>query len=445
MKQKEFVLTALVLLMAVGISLYFGLAEAADVLAFQSPLPTATPETPTPTPDTPTPLPDTPTPTPEPPIPDTITLIVAGPASVGTGETVELNIVAQAVTGDGLYGVQLELNYDPALISAGNLQVNPDLDFIVRNEADNGLGKISLAASRQGDVPGLTGDIILLTFEATAAASPGTVNFDFENVKMSDKQATPLEFAAESYTLTIVESSTPVPDTPTPVPDTPTPVPDTPTPVPDTPTPIPDTPTPVPDTPTPVPDTPTPVPDTPTPVPDTPTPVPDTPTPVPDTPTPIPDTPTPTPEPVTVAIFGQVILSGRVGNNWSGATLSINEGVPEAVTDTNGNFSMVNVDGASLTTITADAPGYLPAVCSGPSVAPPETELNMVALLTGDLNDDKLVDITDATAVGLSFGETDPGLVADINKDGIVDIFDIVLATINYGKSSQNWNCTGGS
>ena len=69
----------------------------------------------------------------------------------------------------------------------------------------------------------------------------------------------------------------------------------------------------------------------------------------------------------------------------------------------------------------------------------------MVALLTGDLNDDRLVDITDATAVGLSFGQTDPGLVADINKDGIVDIFDIVLATINYGKTSQNWNCTGGS
>jgi hypothetical protein len=100
---------------------------------------------------------------------------------------------------------------------------------------------------------------------------------------------------------------------------------------------------------------------------------------------------------------------------------------------------------ATPESITADAPGYLAAVCSNPVVTAPETALNVVTLLTGDLNDDDVVDVTDATAIGVDFGKTGLGMLADINQDSIVDIFDIVLGTINFGQTTQTWNCTGGS
>jgi hypothetical protein len=361
----------------------------------------------------------TPTETPS-PIPDPITLQLDGPASVAPGQLFEASLKTQIITDNGLYGFQLELNFDPALISVSNLQLNPDLSIVVRNNADNENGKITVAASRQRDVPSLTGDITLLTFQATAADQAGTATFDFENVKIGDKQAQAIDAVAPSYTLSIGEAPTP-----TPGPDTPTP-----TPLPDTPTP-----TPLPETPTP-----TPLPDTPTPLPGT-----LTPTPLPGSPTPTPDTPTPTPEPTTATISGQVILAGRTGNDWSGATVIINDDGQNAATDTGGYFSIANVEIGSVSFITADAPGYLSAVCENPALTPPETGLTAVTLLSGDIVDDDVVDITDATAVGISFGDTGPDLMADINQDNVVDIFDLVLVAVNYDKTTQVWSCTDGS
>jgi hypothetical protein len=361
-----------------------------------------------------------------------MTLMLDGPASVNAGETFNVTAVAQDVPDPGLYGVQLEINYDPTLISVSDLQFNPNLIFVVLNDVDNTTGKIRLAASQQGKVPGLTGDVALLSFNASAANTAGTVVFTVENEKFSDSQAQGFDFISQSYSVSIGEMPTPEPtDEPT-VEPTLTPEPtDEPTAEPtDTPTP-----TPVPtDEPTSEPtDEPT-VEPTLTPEPT------DEPTAEPtDTPTP---TPVPTDEPTMVNISGQVILAGRAGNDWSGAIVTIEDSGQTGTTDTTGNFSIANAAISSLSAITADAPGYLSAVCTGLTITDPETVLDSVSLLSGDIDGDNQVDITDATAVGASFGQTGSGLPADITRDGLLDIFDIVLVSVNFGeKGPQSWSC----
>jgi hypothetical protein len=402
-----------------------------------------------------------------------IILTFDGPASVVSGETFRVDVVAQGVPEPGLYGVQLEINYDPALISASNLQLNPNLVFVVLNDVGNTTGKIRLVASQQGKVPGLTGDVTLASFEATAADTFGTVTFTFENEALSDAQAQGFDFVSQSYAVSIEETPTPEPTatpvTPTATPPTPTPEPtDEPTSEPtDEPTLTPDPtdeptaePTGTPPTPPTVTPTLTPPPtDEPTSEPtdeptDEPTLTPDptdepttepTNTPTPPTPDPTDEpTPVPTDEPIIVNISGQVILAGRAGNDWSGAIVTIDDSGQTDTTDTTGNFIIANVVAGSLKAITADAPGYLSAVCTGLTITDLETVLDSVNLLSGDINDDNLVDITDATAVGAAFGQTGSDLPADITRDGLLDIFDIVLVSVNFGEEGpQPWSCLG--
>jgi hypothetical protein len=135
-------------------------------------------------------------------------------------------------------------------------------------------------------------------------------------------------------------------------------------------------------------------------------------------------------------------LAGRANNDWSDATVVISDTLQSDTTDATGNFSIADVSTGIHTAITADAAGYLSAVCSSPTVTAPTTILLPVTLLSGDINDDNLVDITDATAVGAAFGQTGPALAADINHDEIVDIFDIILVSINFGEiGPQVWTC----
>jgi hypothetical protein len=91
-------------------------------------------------------------------------------------------------------------------------------------------------------------------------------------------------------------------------------------------------------------------------------------------------------------------------------------------------------------TIRADAPGYLPTECQLPVVQQSEATLAHTALLSGDINDDDTVDITDAVAIGSDIGAA--GYVpADINRSGNVDVLDVILVGINYGENTQVWDC----
>lgn len=140
-------------------------------------------------------------------------------------------------------------------------------------------------------------------------------------------------------------------------------------------------------------------------------------------------------------IVGQVTLPGRFGNNWSGATIQVEESGYTATTGSNGNFALTDVPATNGLSLKADAPGYLPARCTLPSL--PEGELNLTgtALLSGDIDDDDVVDIADAVAIGVAFGGSGNGLPADINQSGEIDIFDVILVGVNFGEGIQNWDC----
>lgn len=287
------------------------------------------------------------------------------------------------MTGEGLYGAQFEINYDPALLSASNVQVNPDLPLALLKGADNTTGKIRLVASRQGRVPGLTGDVPLLTFDMTAANRLGTTTLTFSNEKLGDPTAKALGVTTHSHIISITSTVTPAPGPTVIVTIEPAPTPT-------------------------------------------------------DTPT---ATITPTPGD-TATISGQVILAGRTQNDWSGATITFSE-MLSTTTSTGGSFSFTQVSQGTYPNVTADAPGYLPAVCPFLTVTVPEILLSAVTLLSGDLNDDNVVDIADATAIGANFGLTGSDLPVDLNRDQIIDVFDLILVSLNFGQGVQTWRCVG--
>ncbi|MBN1220111.1 MAG: PT domain-containing protein [Anaerolineae bacterium] len=369
-----------------------------------------------------------------------LTLKLDGPGFVNPGDTNTFVVVAQGVPEPGLYGVQFELNYDATLVSMDQLQLNPNLTFVVLNTVDNTAGKIIMVASQQGKVPGLTGDVTLLSFTAVAGDIPGIVNFAFANEKMSDFQAQGFDVASEDFALSINDPATPEPTTePTSEPTVePTPEP---TVEPTTEPTVEPT-----SEPTVEPTSePTVEPTTePTVEPTSePTVEPTTEPTVEPTSEPTAEpTPEPTVEPATAAVIGQVILIGRAGNDWSGASVTIDDSGQSATSDSLGKMSIAKVVVGPVNSITADAPGYLSAACSGVTVTAPETTLQAVHLLSGDINGDDVVDITDATAVGAGFGHTGADLPPDITRDGILDIFDIVLVSVNFGEQGpQTWEC----
>jgi hypothetical protein len=146
-----------------------------------------------------------------------------------------------------------------------------------------------------------------------------------------------------------------------------------------------------------------------------------------------------------VIIIGQVSLPGREANDWSGVTVAIepqaqSTGDLSTTTDHTGNFAFTAEVPSENATIRADAQGYLPAVCQV-TLTQPETTLSHTALLSGDINNDDWVDITDAVAIGLDFGATGPTVPSDINRSGNVDVLDVILLGVNFGEGSQVWSC----
>jgi hypothetical protein len=119
----------------------------------------------------------------------------------------------------------------------------------------------------------------------------------------------------------------------------------------------------------------------------------------------------------------------------------VDDTAQSGLTDANGDFAIADVSTGEHSSITADATGFLPAVCTTPTVTAPETVLANVTLLNGDLNDDDTINIMDATTVGLAFGTTGPDLPADLNQDGAVDILDIIIVSVNFGQGTQVWTC----
>lgn len=109
------------------------------------------------------------------------------------GDTFKISVVAQGVT-DGIFGSQFELTYDPAHLEAieGSLVSGEDLAPVVIAVSSFEEGLVKWAASREGDLDNVSGNVVLatLTMEAVGPTEPPegqTTTIGLENVKLGAK------------------------------------------------------------------------------------------------------------------------------------------------------------------------------------------------------------------------------------------------------------------
>ncbi len=121
-----------------------------------------------------------------------------------------------------------------------------------------------------------------------------------------------------------------------------------------------------------------------------------------------------------------------------GVTITLEENsrrVLQITTGPDGSFTLNNLP-TGIYTITADAPGFLPAravVGVRPGIT---MMMNPVALLPGDLNDDGIIDSKDVAVLNNAYNtgaaNVPPGM--DLNGDGFIGLADLNLLASYIGK-----------
>lgn len=109
-------------------------------------------------------------------------LNIQGPAAVQPGQTFEVTVVAHQIAEPGLFGIQFKLDFDPARLRVETVQLHPSLSLVADKTIRNDIGQLSIAASRQGQVPNLTDDITLATITFTAASPGGDAHLYLSDV-----------------------------------------------------------------------------------------------------------------------------------------------------------------------------------------------------------------------------------------------------------------------
>lgn len=298
-----------------------------------------------------------------------------GVAGLGTtpvfkvGDTFKVSIVAQNVTDPGLFGGQFEVTYQTEYLEAVADSLTPGAAMqpvvVAVSQIDPAAGVVKYAASRQGNVTNLTGNIVLATinFKAVGATEPpegATTIIHLQSVKLGAKGGVDVPVAGLVDLEVIIRedgSQNGKGD-----------------------------------------------------------------------------------------MAGNVKVEGRADANQAGNTITAVGAVSSTLTantDANGHFVITEAP-AGAYTVTADRDGFLAAACA--DVAHQATALTTLAnltLLAGDINNDSLIDITDAVAIGAVFGNTTAGEIADLNADGVVDILDLILMAANFGQTSaaNPWVC----
>jgi hypothetical protein len=283
------------------------------------------------------------------------------------GETFQVSIVATGVVTPGLFGGQFELTYDTNHLAvledslASGMAMEPVV--VARSNVDNTAGLLQYAASRQGDIENLMGDVVLATmqFEAVGPTEPPegqTTVIHLQDVKLGAKGGIEVPVSGLVDLEVIIVDGT---------------------------------------------------------------------------------------IPGRGDMTGNVKVEGRADDNQAGHLVTAAISATTTLTGTteaNGDFWIDNAP-AGTYVVTADEAGFLAASCAdvvhaGDSL----TTLNNAVLLAGDINDDQVIDITDAVAIGAVFGNT-TGEVADLNLDGVVDVLDLILMAVNYGQTSADnpWVC----
>jgi hypothetical protein len=103
---------------------------------------------------------------------------IGSPPVFEVGDTFKVSIVAQNVQSPGIFGSQFEITFetDYLQVMEGSLLSGSEIEPVVIavNEIDNQTGVVKYAASRQGNLENLVGDVVLatLSFEAVGATEP---------------------------------------------------------------------------------------------------------------------------------------------------------------------------------------------------------------------------------------------------------------------------------
>lgn len=137
-------------------------------------------------------------------------LQVTGPPQVKVGDTFEIRVLLDQPP-PGVFGFQFRLNWDGAAFapSGGSPTLSPDFPLIAQSQIS--AGQLLVVASRQGDVPDLTGSLTLLTwtFEAIAASS-NPAPFDLTAITLGQKDGAPLPITGiTNLTVQVIEPTQP--------------------------------------------------------------------------------------------------------------------------------------------------------------------------------------------------------------------------------------------
>ena len=136
------------------------------------------------------------------------------------------------------------------------------------------------------------------------------------------------------------------------------------------------------------------------------------------------------------SMTGTIAYQGRL--DQAGIDITVTGSVTlTTVTDSDGNFTFDQLKAGDYD-VKVDAPGYLPR-CTTISITKGEPfTLSATTLLGGDLNDDDVIGIDDATLLTANFGQST--VTADINGDGIVNVQDLAILAGNYDVTGcQSW------
>lgn len=147
------------------------------------------------------------------------------------------------------------------------------------------------------------------------------------------------------------------------------------------------------------------------------------------------------PTPQRGSLAGNVQVESHAPGAQARVSILVNE-LGRTVTPTpGGDFTFADLDFGTYT-LTASSPGFLRASCNSVKHNSQSTTLAGIILLAGDLNDDGVIDVADAAALGLAIG-SGPGAVADLNVDGAVNVLDLILLAVNFGQSAvaYPWHC----
>jgi hypothetical protein len=122
-------------------------------------------------------------------------LSLRGPKEVKPNQIFDTVVVANRLTEPGLFGIQFTLTFDPTLLQIDRVHLHPQLDLVVDETIDNQAGKLSIVASRSGQVENLTGDIALATVTFITRQNEDQAEVRLSEVKAGARGGTRLEIS----------------------------------------------------------------------------------------------------------------------------------------------------------------------------------------------------------------------------------------------------------